>query len=105
MNDVVMIYMYMYTSCELLYFGARFKSLQVVVGVGHVPSVFERVPIGLLRISLPPLLVPYVGQVTPRCKIQLIVSYIFGPDTTINNGGEKLMAYQHPTKNPQSSNR
>lgn len=105
MNDVVMLYMYMYTSCELLYFGARFKSLQVVVGVGHVPSVFEGVPIGLLRISLPPLLVPYVGQVTPRCKIQQIVSYIFGPDTTINNGGEKLMAYQHPTKNPQSSNR
>lgn len=78
MNDVVMIYMYGtctgYTSCELLR-GARFKSLQVVVSVGHVPSVFEGVPIGLLRISLPPLLVPYVGQVTPRCKIQQIVSY------------------------------
>lgn len=76
MNDVVMIYMYMYmyTNCELLR-GARFKSLQVVVGVGHVPSVFEGVPIGLLCISLPPLLVPYVGQVTPRCKIQQIVSY------------------------------
>lgn len=61
MNDVVMIYMYMYISCELLYFGVRFKFLQVVVGVGYVFSVFERVFIGLFRISFFFLLVLYVG--------------------------------------------
>lgn len=87
---VVMIYMYI--CCELMY-GARFKSLQVIVGVGHVPSVFEGISIGLLSVSLPSLLVPYVGQVTPRCKIQQIIS-ILRPDTSHkNDGGEKLIAY------------
>lgn len=87
---VVMIYMYI--CCELMY-GARFKSLQVIVGVSHVPSVFEGISIGLLSVSLPSLLVPYVGQVTPRCKIQQIIS-ILGPDTSHkNDGGEKLIAY------------
>lgn len=71
------------------------KSLQVVVGVGHVPPVFEGISIGLLSVSLPPLLVPYVGQVTPSCKIQQInKSYLYSDRIqAINNGGEKLMAY------------
>lgn len=60
MNDVVMFYMYMYISCELLC-GVRFKFLQVVVGVGYVFSVFEGIFIGLFRISFFFLLVLYVG--------------------------------------------